>query len=60
MNYFLEIFIDFLFWIQIQIWILPPVATAGYRYRTPAVAAVYRAVCNGKKNPDDNSIKAYK
>jgi hypothetical protein len=34
---------------------LGPVATAGYRYRTPAVAAVtavYRAVTNGKKNPD--------
>jgi hypothetical protein len=54
MNYFLVIFIDFLiFLIQIQIWILGPVATAGYRYRTPAVAAVtavYRAVTNGKEN----------
>jgi hypothetical protein len=55
MNYFFVIFIDFLiFWIQIQIWILGPVATAGYRYRTPTVAAVtavYRAVTTGKKNP---------
>jgi hypothetical protein len=49
----LVIFIDFfIFLIQIQIWILGPVATAGYRYRTPAVAvvtAVYRAVTTGKK-----------
>jgi hypothetical protein len=54
MNYFLEIFIDFFqfFWIQNWIWIFPPVATAGYRYRTPAVApvtAVYLAVTTGKK-----------
>jgi hypothetical protein len=53
MNYFLVIFINFfIFWIQIQIWILGPVATARYRYRTPAVAtvtAVYRAVTSGKK-----------
>jgi hypothetical protein len=36
---------------------LGPVATAGYRYRTPAVAAVtavYRAVTNGKKNPGED------
>jgi hypothetical protein len=40
MNYFLVNFIDFfIFLIQIQIWIFGPVATAGYRYRTPAVAA---------------------
>jgi hypothetical protein len=53
MNYFLVIFIDFfIFLIQIQIWILGPVPTAGYRYRTPAVGAVTavsRAVTNGKK-----------
>jgi hypothetical protein len=55
MNYFLVIFIIFfIFWIQIQIWIFGPVATAGYRYRTPAVAAVtavYRAVTDGRKKP---------
>jgi hypothetical protein len=35
MNYFSVIFIDFfIFLIQIQIWILGPVATARYRYRT--------------------------
>jgi hypothetical protein len=53
MNYFLEIFIDFfIFWIQIQIWKSVVVATARYRYCTPAVAtvtAVYRAVTDGKK-----------
>jgi hypothetical protein len=56
MNYFLVIFIEFfIFWIQIQIWIFGPVASAGYRYRTPAIAAVtavYRAVTDGKKNPE--------
>jgi hypothetical protein len=34
------------------------VATAGYRYRTPAVAAVtavYRAVTDGKKNPTEQA-----
>jgi hypothetical protein len=53
MNYFLEIFIDFfIFWIQIQIWNLAPVATARYRYRTSAVAtvtAVHHTVMNGIK-----------
>jgi hypothetical protein len=53
MNYFLVFLIDFfIFLIQIQIWIFGPVATAGYCYRTPAVAAVtvvYRAVTVGKK-----------
>jgi hypothetical protein len=37
---------------------LGPVATAGYRYRTPAVAAVtavYRAVTTGKKNPGNGT-----
>jgi hypothetical protein len=54
MNYFLVIFSDFfIFWIQIQIWILGPVPTAGYSYRTTAVGAVTavsRAVTSGKKN----------
>jgi hypothetical protein len=50
---FLKIFIDFfIFWIQIQIWKFVAVATARYRYRTPAVTtvtAVTRAVTSGKK-----------
>jgi hypothetical protein len=53
MNYFLKIFIDFfIFLIQIQIWKFVSVATARYRYRTPAVTtvtALYRAVTDGKK-----------
>jgi hypothetical protein len=59
MNYFLVIFIDFFIFFNSNSNLnLGPVATAGYRYRTPAVAAVtavYRAVTNGKKNPESSS-----
>jgi hypothetical protein len=56
--WFLLIFLFFL--IQIQIWILGPVPTAGYRYRTPAVGAVTavsRAVTKDKKNPGMETMR---
>jgi hypothetical protein len=45
---FIDFFIFFEFKFKFEFW---GGSTAGYRYRTPAVTAVYRAVPSGKKNP---------
>jgi hypothetical protein len=57
MNYFLVFFIDFFiffeFKFKFEFW---GGSTARYRYRTPAVTAVYRAVPSGKKNPATSTV----
>jgi hypothetical protein len=50
MNYFLEIFIDFFIFLNSNLNLnFSTGCYRWYRYRTPAVTAVYRAVTTGKK-----------